>query len=100
MGAGASVPYGYPTGAQLRLEICGNPLRKLGKRISFLEIDDEEKFKVIEHAESLAEKFEKSSTGSIDLFLARNHEFSQTGKLAIILALLSSNGDGLFSKSL
>jgi len=87
LGAGASVPYGYPTGKELRVEIYTEHPNNL-KNASFREYDSTVPPSMIEQAESLAKKFEKSSTESIDLFLARNTEFSQTGLLAIVLTVL------------
>jgi len=95
LGAGASVPYGYPTGAELRLEICDEHPDRLEKCIA-KGIDTAMITRNIQQAKSLAEKFEKSSTESIDLFLARNREFSETGKLAIVLTLLHYEKESKF----
>lgn len=91
LGAGASVPYGYPTGKELRYEIIQNHPERLKRAISH-GVNKTSAKEPIGDAKSLAEKFEKSSTESIDLFLARNHRLSQTGKLAILLTLLLLRG--------
>ncbi len=92
LGAGASFPYGYPTGKELRRILCKEfpqdyswllSLRtSLGPNYPFDEDADE-----LEVAQHFADTFCKSSTPSIDLFLARNHIFSEIGRKAIALTI-------------
>jgi hypothetical protein len=79
LGAGASVPYGYPTGKGLRYYICEEFSRKL-KEGSLKTL--------VSKAEELSNAFKKSSTPSIDLFLNRRKNFLAIGKLSIILSIL------------
>ena len=83
LGAGASCPYGYPTGAQLRRQIC------LDFKKQYLEwlktnMDSasgrEDRYEWIKH---FIETFFKSNTKSIDLFLARNEHLADAGKYII-----------------
>jgi hypothetical protein len=88
LGAGASMPYGFPSGAQLREQLC-NPgkLAELTREGSFSEIE----------IEKFCEAFLRSGTASIDAFLARRGDhlvgnrgatFAQIGKAAIAYALI------------
>ena len=92
LGAGASCPYKYPTGKELRrliYEEFPSRYKKLSNQINSSELgisrsvihDD------IQLAPRFADNFFKSSTPSIDLFLARNPNFSKIGKKAIALSL-------------
>ncbi len=87
-GAGASAPYGFPTGYQLRKWICEN-IREvfrsdtwLGSTIHFEEVP-----------QRFAEIFRDSGAGSIDLFLSRKKDekdFVFLGKAAIAYFILRS----------
>lgn len=90
LGAGASAPYGYPTGLALRkwlreslLQTANNEFRiqqrlKESKRIALL--DDLRKF---------IDEYGNTDQGVfIDLFLSRREEFLNIGKWAIIVAIL------------
>ena len=90
LGAGASSPYGFPSGKDLRNEICSDHvddceayLRAKGAPDGLIPSEEEK-------ANRFVEKFRKSSTKSIDLFLARNPEFSRPGKRAIIFRILAA----------
>ncbi len=90
LGAGASRPYGYPVGKELREEICssfvGNSkdfFKAQGCRPSEVRIQ-------LGRAETFIEKFYNSSIKSIDLFLARNPEFIPMGKWAIIFRIFAA----------
>jgi hypothetical protein len=90
LGAGASKPYGYPTAAELRTNIC-NDFPGMIKNLSFAPAPVSasiRKARMIHEAELLADKFKKSSTPSIDLFLARNPEYSDIGRSAIVTCIL------------
>ena len=90
LGAGASCPYGFPTASELREQILSNyvsdwhsyliPRQKVGANIP----------EETEKALRFVEIFRKSSNESIDLFLARNPEFSKVGKRAIIFRILAA----------
>jgi len=100
LGAGASRPYNYPTGKELRRLIYENftedykaiaTKEKSNNTYIDSEIDDE-----IESAPEFVDKFFKSSTPSIDLFLSRNPSFSNIGKKAIALNILKAERASFF----
>lgn len=101
LGAGASVPYGYPTGEGLRDEIC----RNFEKNIVAIETKDSESSPldirdVAKEAREFTNTFFKSSTSSIDLFLARNRQFSEIGKKAIVLSILEVERNSRFREDM
>ncbi|MCJ7813396.1 hypothetical protein MUP95_08810 [bacterium] len=90
LGAGSSKPYGYPTGSDLRKKICNkdaflsefnNIINQRGSAYY-----NREKLRI--DAENLQERFLKSSTQSIDLFLSRNENLKEIGKIAITTMVL------------
>lgn len=81
LGAGASQPYGYPTGATLRNEIL-----KLHERESARVLFQRCGFD-ISNLVTFTEAFKKSGTTSIDAFLEYRPEFLKIGKTAITLIL-------------
>jgi hypothetical protein len=88
LGAGASVPYGFPTGVGLRQKICGglqsgNDLwqRFIGTGIDGTAIAQ------------FRHEFERSGVTSIDSFIARRQEFKDLGELAIAAALLPNENE-------
>ena len=104
LGAGASCPYKYPTGKELRRLIYEEfPYRygKLSEKINSSEVgisrsviqDD------IQLAPKFADNFFKSSTPSIDLFLARNPNFSNIGKKAIALSIWLAESKSCFREN-
>lgn len=101
LGAGASVPYGYPTGNKLRQDICEN----FEKRIVELTKKDPESSNPDvrqAHKDALAftNVFFKSSTPSIDLFLARNRQFAEIGKKAIVFSILEAEKNSQFREDI
>lgn len=87
LGAGASAPYGLPTGEQLRdkilelstndsyqglFETCGHDLPELNK---------------------FTEAFRRSGTSSIDAFLEHRFEFLEIGKIAITIILIGCENE-------
>jgi len=96
LGAGASCPYGYPSGQKLREEICDHFVSD-----SQAYFDEQEGRGPLiparlRNAEIFKDKFFKSSTKSIDLFLARNSEFMLMGKWAIIFRILAAERKSCF----
>lgn len=101
LGAGASVPYCYPTGNELRNDIC----RNFEKRIVELTEKDPESSpldvrQISKEAHEFTNVFFNSSTPSIDLFLARNRHFSEIGKKAIVLSILESEKNSRFRENM
>ncbi|MBN2020965.1 MAG: hypothetical protein JW749_12170 [Sedimentisphaerales bacterium] len=88
LGAGASCPYGYPSGSQLREDIC---LRFKNRYIEYLNSAEpnygarEDKISIVDH---FAKTFLKSRIQSIDLFLANNRRLASTGKYIIAFEIL------------
>lgn len=87
VGAGASFPYGFPLGSQLRTEICNienddSLLR--ASLVKHINLDDS-------LLRNFAKSFRLSSVKSIDAFLAKRSEFESIGKLAIAASLISKS---------
>jgi hypothetical protein len=80
LGAGASCPYRYPDGKGLRKEIYESFVRDSNAYFAQHEKIRSRLAWVNSKAKDFTEKFYKSSTRSIDLFLSRNHEFMDRGK--------------------
>jgi hypothetical protein len=97
LGAGASKPYGYPTGKELRSYICTD---FNGELVGIYENSTNKIYGIMEsylsNASKLAKEFNDSSIPSIDLFLARKPEYSNVGKLAIIMKILNDEQKSKF----
>jgi hypothetical protein len=76
LGAGASVRFGYPTGAELRQQI----IDRVGMNHNASDYRE------------LLERFRRSLVSSIDAFLAEkeNHHLQEVGRVAIVAALPST----------
>lgn len=97
LGAGASNPYGYPTGAELRKYIWSafpDVFSDLVNKEHGSPVPDAYK-----KAKEFADIFRKSNTGSIDLFLARNLNCSEFGKKAIAVSILESEKTTAFPEN-
>ena len=96
LGAGASVPYGFPTGNEM-IQIV---LTKLisGKNSWIPQLC--EYFKIDEgHIEKFKASLKQSDQPSVDAFLERRPEFLEVGKLTMALAILTSEKpDSLLNK--
>ncbi len=91
LGAGASRPYGYPTGAELRRIICSNFTTKLNKLLTGDNIIDNDNLSPeVYESIKFARAFRDSDIKSIDRFLAINPEFSDIGKMAIAMLILDA----------
>lgn len=90
LGAGASMPYGFPSGSELKSNILGHlrsPNSECFKRINhFFETDEI----IIDFRENLA----KSGQLSVDAFLEHRCEFLKVGKLAIAFYLIKLEQEG------
>ena len=89
LGAGASQPYGFPTGRELLLEICDILLGRTPTQSAqqFVRdmiacVDD------AGHLERFRTQLYKSGKSSVDAFLEHRSEFVAIGKLAIARALI------------
>jgi hypothetical protein len=101
LGAGASKPYGYPTGRQLKDEIIKKFKVYYTRLVNFdSSIPNDKRAYYDSSIESFIENLEGSNPEtSIDLFLSRNKQFADIGKLAIALILSRSEITGLFRSS-
>src|SRR3972149_10553274 len=84
LGAGASVPFGYPTGRDLLLDVCermrsGHPVLRdilIRKDIP------------LDQAGALAMLLAQSMQPSVDAFLENRPEYMQVGRIAIAWSLI------------
>jgi hypothetical protein len=85
LGAGASMPFGFPSGAELRVQIINglNPSTSHPMRSEVLEAGFESK-----HVEDFRTTLHKSGKKSVDAFLEHRTEFLAIGKVATACALL------------
>jgi len=96
LGAGASAPYGYPTGKKLRHRICKSFTigRNIMQRLPYYEKIREKR--ILSEINEFKTAFENSSIRSIDLFLAMNPFFSYIGKIAIIQNIIMAESSSKF----
>lgn len=101
LGAGASKPYEYPTGAELRAEIVksfdSNFSRLLDVRPPNVSFDAKEAQRQIPR---FVEHFRRSSIESIDKYLALNPIDAYIGKIAITLSILKSEKKSCFREDI
>lgn len=91
LGAGASVPFGFPTGNKLRRQIvAGTDLGKAGKLIKDLLPMDFTESQIKE----FHDRFRDSQRWSIDRFLADNPHFMRIGKACIATTLRENQAKG------
>ena len=99
LGAGASKPYGYPTGAKLRSDIINNfPadfLSLYGTKPPNMSLNADI---ARERVEYFVKNFDDSSLTSIDKYLSINTKDSYIGKIAITLSILKSERDSCFNE--
>lgn len=88
IGAGASRPYGYPTGFELRNWICEYFVSEYAKLLGHSGATEKESNRKIETAKDFIIKFRGSGNPSIDLWLSRNLEYADIGKIAIAAFVL------------
>lgn len=95
LGAGASVPYNYPTGDGLKQFIVsnfGNDFMQSFRRVDEIGIFTSEwQIKIDAFEKALA-----GSSGSIDLFLSRRPRFLELGKLAILYSIFHFESSAKF----
>lgn len=83
LGAGASFPFGFPTGAELRRRLCSE-LRKDYPFFALLRQCGQGEERIL----SFREEFELSGIHSIDSFIAFRPAYQEIGELAIAAALI------------
>jgi len=84
LGAGASIPFGFPSGRQLMNEILKelNPSSISSLTRALLKFDMK-----LEHIDRFSRSLSRSGKSSVDAFLAHREEFMRIGKIAITLKL-------------
>ncbi len=84
LGAGASKPYGYPTGIELTEEIILNFLPEYEGLLSRDQrLNTQGQHKRMSLAREFVDSFQKAHVYSIDTFLASRREYEKIGKAAI-----------------
>lgn len=102
LGAGASKPYGYPTGGDLRKKIC----KEFTQKGSYFKRDDIYRQSQLALAEPFIKQFSDAGTNtSIDLFLARlnpddKKKFTNIGKTAISFFILEAECASKFGEDM
>lgn len=91
LGAGASQPFGYPTGIELRNLIRRGDIRHL--LVKALNYDNDEESYFYKKVDEFTDEFSKSSVYSIDFFLEERTEFMDVGKMAIAVHLIKCEED-------
>lgn len=97
LGAGSSVPYGYPTGKRLRHNIIFSSKGMLDNLINGnpkVPMDTLSLYK--SQIDEFLTDFKRSATPSIDLFLSRNKKYSEIGKLSIAISILHAETKSKF----
>ena len=118
IGAGSNKVYGFPTGTELRRYIIKEFEKDLNsiwdeidppqnpEKGQFLifsshpQINSRKKQGYLKIAQKFIERFNASSNLSIDLFIARNPDFAEVGKLSIIMKLLKAEFKSKFREDL
>ena len=91
LGAGASKPFGYPTGIELREMILRRSV--LPEVVSALTPINEQSKEYENSALNFISEFSKSSVYSIDYFLEKRTEFTEIGKMSIAACLIGYEND-------
>jgi len=84
LGAGASKPYGFPTGDELVHEICGS----FGAEVQSLGAREVQRRAFGEQVREFLERLRGADTDNIDTFLQRNPSLDRTGRLAVAMTIL------------
>jgi hypothetical protein len=99
LGAGASCPYGYPSGALLRERIVlSQGLWQNYTSYNLPGLSEIEKKSKEKKIRIFIEAFDKASIKSIDLFIANNPKLSEIGKYIIAFEILSAEQQSLFGE--
>jgi hypothetical protein len=94
LGAGASLPYGFPLGSSLLAKIAANIETRIESLVSNdHRLSGERKSELIHNAELLKNKILELNPESIDLLLSRWPSLEEIGKLAILMEILEAETD-------
>lgn len=99
LGAEASCPYGYPSGALLRKRVClSQGLWQDYSAYNLPDFSGAEKELKLKQIGEFKNAFNKSQIKSIDLFIANNSEFAPIGKYIIAFEILRAERQSLFGE--
>jgi len=93
LGAGASCPYGYPSGARLRELIC-HPEEFVNYKHLWNSVQNISEVQV----KQFKDAFEKSSIKSIDIFMANNPKLAPVGKYIIAFEVFRAESQSCFGE--
>jgi len=97
MGAGAHVPYGFPSGGQLRNNIINFTLEERQRMLTWYK-EEVDGYATIDFVERFIQEFNDSGVPSIDRFLSDNRKYDFVGRCAIALALVKYEDKGLIER--
>lgn len=97
IGAGASKPYEFPTGRELREKIVDS-FREHFKLFTTLQNPNDRMISIT--YESFIKRFQESGIHSIDRFLAFNPDSSYEGKIAIAIEILKAESQSKFDEKI
>jgi hypothetical protein len=100
LGAGASCPYGYPSGARLRQRVClqdGFMGNYTAHRV-FGQIETSAREAKLKKITAFRDAFNKSKIQSIDAFMAINSDLASIGKYIIAFEILRAEKGSLFGE--
>jgi hypothetical protein len=102
LGAGASCPYGYPSGTRLRERVCLSQgflqdYRAYGIVDQIMDPFEKE-FRRLPEINEFKEVFNKSMINSIDKFMANNPKLAKIGKHIIAFEVLRAEKDSKFGE--
>ena len=100
LGAGASKPYGYPTGFGLRWDIILHFERQLKQILLESRTSSTISQPDLFQAKEFVEEFHHSNIFSIDKYLSLNPRYSHIGKIAIAISILEAEKKSFYSKHL
>lgn len=100
LGAGASCPYGYPSGTRLRELICLDQgfWRSYNEYLKSKETDQNKRENRLREVNHFRQNFEKSGNKSIDVFMANNSKLAPIGKYIIAYEVFRAERRSLFGE--
>jgi len=99
LGAGASCPYGYPSGALLHKRVClSQGLWQHYNDHNPPDLSAAIKKRQLQHIREFIDAFNKAQIKSIDLFIANNSELAPIGKYIIAFEIFRAERQSLFGE--
>lgn len=90
LGAGSSLPYGYPLGDDLKHKICHNFVFDLTQMVNLTRGKDSVYHDYIPLAKEFISQLEFPGAPTIDVFLYINKKYKDIGRLAIVFELMKA----------